>query len=62
MITIDGPSASGKGTLASALAEHFGSHVLASGALYRAVALDAPEKGIELGDQKTRPNGPSAPK
>ena len=41
VITVDGPTASGKGTLAAALAEALGYHHLDSGALYRATALAA---------------------
>ncbi len=41
VITIDGPSGSGKGTLCKALAELLGWHVLDSGAIYRLVALAA---------------------
>lgn len=39
VITIDGPSGSGKGTIASAVAEQLGFHFLDSGALYRVTAL-----------------------
>jgi cytidylate kinase len=39
VIAIDGPSASGKGTIAQRLAERLGFHYLESGALYRLVAL-----------------------
>ncbi len=39
MVAIDGPSASGKGTIASAVAGRLGFHYLESGALYRLVAL-----------------------
>ena len=39
VIAIDGPSASGKGTVASKVAERLGFHYLESGALYRLVAL-----------------------
>lgn len=41
VITIDGPSGSGKGTLASKLAQHYGFHFLDSGALYRLLGLAA---------------------
>ena len=41
VITIDGPTASGKGTLAAAVAEALGYHLLDSGALYRATGLAA---------------------
>ena len=39
MIAVDGPAASGKGTIARALAEHFGLPHMDTGLLYRAVAL-----------------------
>ena len=39
IITIDGPSGSGKGTLAAKLADHYGYHLLDSGALYRLLGL-----------------------
>lgn len=38
IVTVDGPVAAGKGTLARRLAKHFGFHYLDTGALYRAVA------------------------
>ena len=47
MIAIDGPSASGKGTVAQIVAEKLGYHYLDSGALYRIVALAAYEQGID---------------
>lgn len=40
VIAVDGPAASGKGTIARALAEHFGLPHMDTGALYRAVALN----------------------
>lgn len=39
VLTIDGPSGSGKGTIARLLARHFGWHLLDSGAIYRVLAL-----------------------
>ncbi|WP_269914611.1 (d)CMP kinase [Acinetobacter sp. HY1485] len=39
IITIDGPSGSGKGTLASKIAQHYGFHLLDSGAIYRLLGL-----------------------
>lgn len=39
IITIDGPSGSGKGTLAAMLAQHYGYHLLDSGAIYRLLGL-----------------------
>ena len=47
VIAIDGPSASGKGTIASRVAEILGFHYLESGALYRLVALQALRQGIQ---------------
>jgi CMP/dCMP kinase len=50
VITIDGPSGSGKGTLARRLAEQLGFHLLDSGALYRLTALAAQKRNIDLQD------------
>ena len=46
VICIDGPTASGKGTLAAALAQRLGYHLLDSGALYRLVGLAAEQAGL----------------
>lgn len=46
IVTIDGPSGSGKGTVSRALADHLGWHLLDSGALYRLTALAAQLKRI----------------
>lgn len=51
VICIDGPTASGKGTLASEVARRLGYHLLDSGALYRATALAAQDAGIDLDDE-----------
>lgn len=48
VICIDGPTASGKGTLAAALAQQLGYHLLDSGALYRITALAAVQAGLAL--------------
>jgi cytidylate kinase len=48
VIAIDGPSASGKGTVAQAVAGALGFHYLNSGALYRTVAYLALESGADL--------------
>jgi 3-phosphoshikimate 1-carboxyvinyltransferase/cytidylate kinase len=48
VIAIDGPSASGKGTVAQAVAGALGFHYLNSGALYRTVAYLARESGADL--------------
>ncbi|MEY4712852.1 MAG: hypothetical protein RIS88_2302 [Pseudomonadota bacterium] len=48
VICIDGPTASGKGTLASQVAQRLGYHYLDSGALYRVTALAALRAGLAL--------------
>ena len=53
VITIDGPTASGKGTLAAALARRLGYQLLDSGALYRATGLAAQRDGVALDDAST---------
>ena len=50
VITIDGPSGSGKGTIARLVAAALGWHLLDSGALYRLLALAAARRGIGLDD------------
>ena len=52
VIAIDGPTASGKGTVASRVAERLGFHLLDSGALYRLTALQALRDGIDLSDEQ----------
>ena len=49
IIAIDGPAASGKGTLAKRIAARFGLDHLDTGLLYRAVARDVERRGGELG-------------
>lgn len=51
VITIDGPSGTGKGTLGFRLAQRLGWHFLDSGALYRLVALRAGDEGVALDDE-----------
>ena len=51
VIAIDGPSASGKGTVAARVAAALGFHYLDSGALYRLVALLALRAGTDLDDE-----------
>jgi cytidylate kinase len=51
VIAIDGPSASGKGTVAQRVAVSLGFHYLDSGALYRLVALVAMRAGVDLGHE-----------
>jgi len=48
VIAIDGPSASGKGTVAQLVAAQLGFHYLDSGALYRLLALAAQQSGVDL--------------
>lgn len=50
VITIDGPAASGKGTLATRLSKKFGFHILDSGLLYRIAAFVATQDGISMSD------------
>jgi cytidylate kinase len=51
VIAIDGPTASGKGTIAQRVAAALGFHYLDSGALYRVTALAAVEAGVALADE-----------
>lgn len=51
VITIDGPTASGKGTVAHRVAKQLGFHYLDSGALYRLTALSALNHGLNLTDE-----------
>ncbi|MDH5572004.1 MAG: (d)CMP kinase, partial [Gammaproteobacteria bacterium] len=51
VLTIDGPSGSGKGTVSVQVARKLGWHMLDSGALYRLVALGAERNGIALDNE-----------
>lgn len=51
VLTIDGPSGSGKGTIARRVADHLGWHLLDSGALYRLVAYAGQRNGLSRDDQ-----------
>jgi cytidylate kinase len=51
VIAIDGPTASGKGTVASLVAEKLGFHYLDSGALYRLLALASENQGIDVNNR-----------
>ncbi len=48
VVTIDGPSGSGKGTIARLLADNLGWHLLDSGALYRVLAHAAQQQGVSI--------------
>jgi CMP/dCMP kinase len=50
-VTIDGPSGAGKSTVAKGLAKQLGYVYIDTGAMYRAVALEAKEKGREFEDE-----------
>lgn len=52
VIAIDGPSASGKGTVAQIVAERLGFHYLDSGAIYRLTALAAQNQGVSWSDEQ----------
>src|SRR5690606_1143355 len=52
VITIDGPTASGKGTIAHRVALHLGWQTLDSGALYRLTALAVQQQGVDASDEK----------
>lgn len=60
VITIDGPTASGKGTVASRVADALGFAFLDSGALYRLTALSALESGMSLEDELSVANAAKA--
>lgn len=51
VIAIDGPSASGKGTVAERVAEHYGFHFLDSGSIYRLTALHAQRNALAFDDE-----------
>lgn len=51
VITIDGPSGSGKGSLALKIANRLGFHILDSGAIYRLAALKALNQQVDLNDE-----------
>ncbi len=56
VVAIDGPSGSGKGSLASKVSRELGFHLLDSGAIYRLLALKALKNGADLDDQKAIAN------
>ncbi len=56
VVTIDGPSGSGKGTLALTLARELGFHLLDSGAIYRLVALKSLQSEVDLHDESAVAN------
>lgn len=53
VITVDGPSGSGKGTISQLLARRLGFHYLDSGALYRLLGLAARRHGVALNDDES---------
>ncbi|MGC9561657.1 bifunctional 3-phosphoshikimate 1-carboxyvinyltransferase/cytidylate kinase [Brachymonas sp. M4Q-1] len=59
VLCVDGPSASGKGTLSAELARQLGYHLLDSGALYRIVGLAARRTGLLDADSLSQPSLPA---
>jgi len=56
VITLDGPSGAGKGTIAQRVASDLGFHILDSGSLYRLTALASQNDGIDLADESSIAN------
>ena len=56
VITIDGPSGAGKGTIAQKLASKLGFHILDSGSLYRLTALASLKSGVDIEDESKLAN------
>ena len=52
IIAIDGPSGAGKGTVARTVSQHLGYRHIDTGAMYRAVALEAVRDGLALDDER----------
>jgi len=52
VLTIDGPSGAGKGSIAQLVAKRLGWHLLDSGALYRLTALSALKQGVSFDDEE----------
>lgn len=50
VLTIDGPSGAGKGTVSRAIAKRLGWHYLDSGSIYRSLAIAALQQGVDLQD------------
>lgn len=53
VVTIDGPSGAGKGTISQLLAKHLGWQLLDSGAIYRVLALAAIHHDVELENEES---------
>ena len=60
IIAVDGPAAAGKGTVARAVARHFGYHFLDTGSLYRMVGLAVLRKGAAASDRNAAIAAPEA--
>ena len=62
VIAIDGPSGSGKGTIARQVARHLGWHLLDSGALYRLVAIAGARARLAADDVEGHARQAAAPR
>jgi CMP/dCMP kinase len=51
VLTIDGPSGAGKGTISRLMAKHLGWHYLDSGSIYRSLAIAVLQQGVDLADE-----------
>jgi cytidylate kinase len=53
VVAIDGPASSGKGTVGTLLAQRLGCMFVDTGSMYRALAVHAVQKGLDLGDEES---------